>query len=465
MKLTNVTITNPETGEQGQIERKDYAKHVVKEMDVKPFESEASGTNAPDKVVNHILRSFEDDKQPDEAIANAYPQLVTRVEEDYKATVAAKEQAKAEAASAAEKKKAEAEAAKKEKEEKAAQLVATQGAFVTSVNQGAEVAQSEFAEELKALASSLPEGATFVEKNGHYGLVFDKKADKSVIGQTLGYLVQKQANSGFIANQLQFWIGDAIIAATAAGVYATAGEAQKHIASELEKASGKKYEHLSLAQYKRMAERTPVELRNPKVDPTAYLAISSAARPKKGEKETDDQFKARAEAFDADILDIQSKLAGGELTKRKDVLPLVEAALVKHGMKEKADDTPKPSASQQAIILFHANFALENLAHVHEDGFIVYRHESHLVKIPVASMEEIRDAALANLTNMFYASDKLNIKAADFIRGFVTSTKKVEVGKGADGKPVMDDQTTETPVYPAPFFDPAPYLPKEEAAK
>lgn len=460
MKLTKVTITN-ENGEEGILERKEYLDYAVKTHEVKDHESEEQGKTPAKNVVNHILKSFEDGKEPEEVIANAYPELVSAIKEDYDRTVKGKEDAKAKAEEEKAAKKVAAEQAKKEAEAKKEALIATQGEFAMQVGSGAELASSEFKDEVKALAEALPEGASVIGSDGHYAIKFDEKADKSVIAQTLGYLMQKQQNSGFIANQLQFWIGDTITAAVAKGIYATAKEAQEHIAKTLEESSGKKFEALSLAQYKRMADRTPVELRNPRVDPTAYLAISSAARPKKGEKETDEQFKTRLESFDKDVLDVQGKLASGELTKRKEIVPIMNELLIKHGMKEKEDDTPKISATQQAMIFFHATFAIENLADTHEKGMVSYKEGETIHHIPVSEMEAKRDEAFANLLNIFYTSEKAGLKPADYIRGYVEETKDIVVGKNPDGTNLVEPETTQVKVYPVPFFE----VPKTEETK
>ena len=462
MKLTEVIIEN-EAGEQGKVTRAEYIKAVVKEQEVQAYESEEHGTTSPKDVVDHILKSYENGTDIHEGIAESYGDLINVIQADFNRSskTAADKKAEAEAAKASKEaeKKAKAEAEEKAK----AELAQQQSLFVEKVQAGSDVAAAEFKEELKSLAGSLPDGVSIVEKDGRYGLAFDKETSKETVGEALGYLMQKEKNSNFIANQIQFWIGDTISAVTERGLFATAKEAAKHISDVMSKATGKLIQPASLDQYKRMAQRTPVELRNPQVDPTAYLAISIAKPPKKGEKEKEEDFKKRLSAFEADIIELQTKLSTGEITKRKDIVPLVSQVLVKHGIVV-VDDSPKISVTENLLTYFHASWALENLLDVHVEGSIQYKKGDDLITVTKEQMEEELEKAKANLSNIFYSSTKYSLKPEDYIRGYVETSKEVPVGKDGDGKPIKEMQKIKNLVYPEPFFKQEEEK-KEEPAK
>ncbi len=452
MKLEKVRIEN-ENGETADIVRADYIKQVVKEQEVKAFESEETGSTPADKVVTHILKSLEGGTEIDPSIQGEYSELIKVIEADYNRTVNSKADKKKEAEEAKAKKEAEKKAREEEEAKKKAELALTQQAFVEKVAAGADLAAQEFASELKALGESLPEGVTIVQHGAGFGIEFSSEATKETIGQTLGYTLQKADNSSFIGNQLHFWVGDIIGVAVARGFFDTAKEAAQYIAKLLSEKQGKTIEAPSLDQYKRMAERTPVEFRNPKADPTAYLAISAMKEPKKGEKETDDQFKARKAKFDEDRADVQKKLAIGEISKRKEVMPIVNGLLVKHGMKTAVDpDAPQISVSQQLQIFFHTTFALESLLGTHKEDMVIYKEGSDLIEVSKEDMEEKRAVALGHLVNMLYTNEKLGIKPEDFTKGYVMKKAKVEVAKDAEGKAIMEEQNVKNLIYPAPFF-------------
>jgi Skp family chaperone for outer membrane proteins len=457
MKLTEVVIEN-EAGETSKISRAEYIKAIITEMEVKPYESEEHGTTEAKDVVAHILKAFEGGTDVDDGIKDSYGDLVSRIEEDYNRSskTASDKKAEAEAAKAA--KEAEKKAKAEEEQKKKEALAIARNEFVSKVAEGSNVAAEEFKQEVSKVIESLPEGVTIVAKDGRYGIAFDKEVSKETIGETLGYLMQKENNSSYMANQIQFWIGDTISATTERGLFATAKEAAAHIAEVMSKSTGKTVQPASLDQYKRMAERTPVALRNPYADPTAYLAISSAKAPKKGEKEKDEDFKKRLAAFEEDREALQTLLSTGEVTKRKDIMPKVNEMLIKHGIIQK-DDSPTISVMDNLATFFHASWALENLLDVHEEGVIQYKDGDKIISVSKETMEEERDKAVANLTNIFYTSKKNSLNPADYIRGYVTTEKEIKVGKDGDGKDIKQMQKIKNLVYPIPFFK------QEEEAK
>lgn len=465
MKLTQVTIQNEE-GETSKVDRKDYLRAIVKEHSVEGFSTEELGETTADKVVGHILKALEGEQEIDDIITDRYSELVELMTEDYKRSAQSSADKKAE--KAAEKEAKEAEKKKREEEEAAKKLAlaATQKEFAVSAAEGASLAAQEFKTEIESLAQHLPKGVTVKSSGSGYGLEFGDDADKSTIGQTLGYLMQKDNNSEFIGNQLTFWIGDTITKTVSLGIFATAKEAAKLIAEVWSEKSGKKIEPASLDQYKRMSERTPVEYRNPKADPTAYLAISTAKAPRKEEKETDAAFKKRLGAFDKDREELQKKLAVGEIIKRKEMVPLVNDMLVKHGMKDAPDPNAPPAVSltQQAMIFFHTTFALEELLSVQKEGVVMYKENSDLIEITQHELEEMKASAKAHLVNALYSSEKQSLAPKDFIKGYVLKEIMVEVAKDGDGKPIKESQKTKCPVYPAPFFQ-RPEEKKDEEAK
>jgi len=453
MKLDKVIVINDE-GESAEMTRADYIKYMVKTYEVAPYvpTEEGQATTKPEGVVTHILRSFEEGQEVNEAIKSDYAELIALVEADYSSTVKVKESKKAEAARLKEEKEKEKEKLAAEKKAKEELMVQTQLSFANNVAAAADLAAKEFITEVEELKNGLPEGVEVVRQGSGYGLSFAKEATQETIGQTLGYLLQKADNSTFIGNQLYFWVGDTIGTAVARGIYDTAKAGAAHIAKVLSDNSGKVIEPASLDQYKRMAERTPVEFRNPKADPTAYLAISTMKLPKKGDNESAEDFKVRLDAFEADRAGLQQQLAVGEVVKRKDIMGKVNEVLIKHGMREAPSDTPTLSIGQQLQVYFHASLALEELLGVHKEGIIMYKEGNNIIEVSEEEMQEKKDSAYANLLNALYTNEKLNLTPADFIRGYVPKQVKVEVAKNAEGKPIFEEQTVKNLVFPSPFF-------------
>lgn len=452
MKLDKLVIEN-EAGERGEATRGDYVKLILKDLDVKPMDSEETGLTPADKIVNYVLKTLENGQEIDANIASEYPDLIKRIEEDIKRTTSSKEDKKKEAEEAKAKKEQEKKDREEAEKKKAEELKITQAAFAEKVAAGADLAAQEFAGELKSLAESLPEGVSITQSGAGFGITFASDATKETVGETLGYVLQKADNSSFLGNQLHFWVGDTISIAVARGFYATAKEAAKHIAEVLSAKSGKNIQAPSLDQYKRMAERTPVEFRNPKADPTAYLALSAMKAPRKEEKESEESFKKRLEAFNTDVATVQKKLAVGEITTRKEVIPLANELLIKHGMKKEDDpNAPQISISAQFQIVFHTTFALENLLDVHKEGLALYKEGETIYEVSKEELEEKRSVAMGHLMNALYTNDKLSLKPADFIRGYVEKITKLEVAKDGNGKPIMEDTKVKNMVYPMPFW-------------
>lgn len=452
-------------GNSIDVEIKDYKKAVFKEFDVKDYKHSEHGDTPAKNIVDHIVDSLVKDKEVDNEIKEAFSELYERVSKDVSFT---KENSKSKAEKAQEEKEAK-EKAKAEEEakkaEEAKKLQARQGLLVSGVAAGVELANSEFVDELKTLSENLPEGVKVEQKGNGYGLVFPADATEETIGATFGYLNQKAQNSAFIGNQLHFWIGDTVNRTTELKIFPTAKEASEKISKLLEENHGKKIVPIQIAEYGRMASRTPLELRNPKADISAYNAIAKVKGLSKGEKETEDAFKARVVKFEKDRAQLQEKLSKGEVTSRKEILPLVQELEYQHGLKERPDPSKETITIGQYLNIFaHTTFALENLVGTHEDHpeAAVYKHGEDLIVVPKSELEEKRDEAFANISNAFYTSKKNGLNPKDYARGFVEKDAEVTIGKDGDGKPIKETQKTKVPVYPAPFW-PIEEAKKEEA--
>lgn len=467
--MKSILVADAE-GNANAVEIKDYKTSVFKEFKVKDFKHSEHGDTPAKNIVDHIVDSLIKDKEVDGEIKEAFQDLYDRVETDVNYT---KENTKSKADKAAEdkekkeKEKAEAEAKKKEEEGK---LAVRQETLVGGFAAGADLAAGEFVNELKSLGESLPEGVTVEHEGAGYGLKFGDDATEETIGATLGFLKQKSENSAFIGNQLHFWTGDAISFAVAKGIFPTAKVASEKIAALLKEKFGKEIVAIQLDEYKRMAERTPLALRNPQVDISAYNAIAKIKNVSKGEKETEENFKARVAKLDAAKTELQQKLASGEITKKKDIDPLVQEVQYSHGLKERPDPSKEQvSIGQNLQVIAHTTFALENLVGTHEDhpDAAVYKHGETLIPISKAELEEKRDEAVANVANVFYTSKKAGLEPKDYARGFVEKEVEVVVGKDGDGKPIKETQKSKVPVYPGPFWtveEPAKVEPTPEPA-
>lgn len=453
-------VTQNEDGELIETPAADFQKNVIKELKVQDFNSEElNGEVKAADAVKHIYKTLAAGKELEEAIKNELPEVVEFIQNAIDTTKELVEGKKKAASDEKEAKKAAREAEAKKKEEEKLAVAKRQGDFVTVVAQGADLAAEEFLKECEALASGLPEGVSITGKNGRFGVSVAKGSSEETIGKALGYLAQKGENSTFLGNQLQFFVGDIVIATVENGVFQTAKEAGKAINKMLED-QGKRLSIGNIDSYKRMAERTPVALRNPKADPTAYLAISNMKTPRKGDDESVADYKKRLTKFEKDREALQAKLADGEVIKRKEILPLVETVLVENGLQEAKDPSEdKPTVSQLLAQFFHATFALENLVGVHAKGVAMYQHGETIREVEQATLEEIRDNAVANLANVLYSGK--NFTSEEIIRGFKKKTTKEEVAKDADGKAIMEEKSVKIPVYPVLFFEPAD---EEEAA-
>lgn len=454
-KLANLIVKNEDSGEAQEVDRKSYLKIVEATHQVVDYIIEGQNPTTAPNVVKYVLETLEKGQELDEGLASTYPELVSQMTADVKFT---KDNAKSAAEKAQEKKDAkEKEKAETEAKTKAAEAegLVVKTEFVKAVVEGFDLAAAEFDQELKDLQASLPEGVTLEAKGAGSALIFGKDTTKETIGQVFGYLQQKSANSSFLNNQMQFWMGDTISACTDRKIFETAGEAQKFIAAEIEKMTGKAYQPASLGQYKLMAERTPVEKRNVKADMSAYLRIAGMKLPKQGDKESNDDFTNRNKAFIEERGQLQDKLASGELKSKKEIDPLADAVLIKHGLKE-APVEPGVSLTTLYTRFFHASQA-QKLVGLVEPDVAIYMVDGKVAKLTKEQTEAVLADTEAQLVNILFRDDKAGITPKDFFRGYVNKTEEVQVGvQDNDEKtPIMQEKTSKVNVYPkATWFAP-----------
>lgn len=444
MKLT---ITN-EAGETATLDRKDYVKLLLSEFkDLPPIQA-GDVTYEPNKIIDHIVKKTMEDVDIDPSITDHddYQEVIERVREDVQNSKEAAISKKEEAARKKAEKEREKEEARKKAEEEAKQLALRQEAAGIKLKEGADAAADDFKKELESLKDQLPDSIQLISSGDRTAIRIDDASEEQ-LATTLGFLVQKGANNEWLRNQVQFWIGDIVNGLVAKGVYKT----QKEAGDWINKNIGQAYSASAISYYAKMADRTPVELRNVQADPTAYLAVANMKLPKKGDKESDADFKKRLDTFKAKRQEIQEKLSTGELTSRKDVVPLVENVLIECGLKERKDPNAM-SVSDHYKIVYHTTVALEHLLDTHEENAVVYRDGETLHSVSKEELEKMRDESIAFLNNLFYSDKKKGITLKDYAKGYVIEKKKSVKAKGKDGAEKVEEEV-QVKVYPEPFFE------------
>jgi hypothetical protein len=396
--MKSILTTNIEDGAEMELETPKYIEFIAQAFDVKEVESETQGKIPAKKVIKYVIDTLIQEKELDPSIKGiaALAQPIAKIQEDVDRTRAnAKSAAEKAKDEKEEKEKAKAEEkAKKEAEAKAAAEL--QLGFNTKVNVGYDKAMGEFKTELESLKEGLPTSI-------HIGV-------------------------------------------TGAG-------ASKAISKYLEE-NGKRLAPNSIDVYRRLALRTPVEVRNPTVDPSAFLAITQVnPNPKKMDGESDEAFKVRKETLATDLRALQEELKNGTILTRKDMLPKVLEVEYKNGLKTRPTGEDKMSPGKNLLNFFLATLAIEKLDGLHgEPGTIVFLAEDGTNKVEVATeeVEKLREEAFNNLLNIYVDSKK--IKAADILRGSVTEMKKVPMGTDGNGKAITEEQPVKTDVHLPIFF-------------
>lgn len=439
-----------EDGNAAEILMKDYKKQIVEELKVKPYE----GTEAilkPLEIVDTIitLKCAAIPADLPEELSN-YTKLEKRIINDLDAhekhVKSVKEAAEGEAA----KKKAEKEAAKKKEEEALALAEKRQGVLQAGISSGFEAAEGQFIEELNNLKGSLPSGVKLTAKkdgNG-IGVVLEKGIKEEDLGNALGQLMGRQDSSAFMANSLQFVIGDLLNASVEMGIYASGIKGGQAISKFLMETSGKSIVGRMIESYGRMARRVPTELRNPRVDPTAYLCVSDAKVPAKKDGEDDKAYEKRKKEFEANRKEVLKKLAKGEVTKRKEVVPLVEELAYNAGTKERPDpNVVKMTTKDWLDQYFHCNIAIRKLLGKHTEGVVTYVSKSgKLYELDKEQLTTMRDEAESNLCNI-YGYDEAVFDGKRIIE------KQVLTGKNKETKEnIYRTDKVEEKAYPATWF-------------
>lgn len=450
--MKSLLTTSIEDGSEIELEAKDYIEFIAQAFNVKEIESETQGKIAPKKAIKYIIDTLVSEKELDPSIKDipALTDAIAKIQEDVDRT-------RANAKSAADKAKDDKEAKEKAKaEEKAAKeekdkaLAVRQGSFVTGVNEGALKALGEFAADIEQLKEGLPPSIHISLQ----GATLDEGATDEDLATGIGYLLGKSHGSTMMNRLLQFTVGDLAEASVVSGIYPDVSAASKGISAKLEEAKIVSMKPNTITAYRQLAVRTPGELRNPEVDPSAYLAISQVnGNPKKMDGESDEAFKLRKETLAADLRSLQQELKDGTIKNRKDVLPKVLEVEYKNGLKTRPTGEDKLSPSKNLLNFFLATLAIEKLDGLHADvGTITFLAEDGTNKVEVATeeVEKLRAEAFNNLLNIYVESKK--VKAADILKGSVTEMKKVPMGTDGNGKAITEEQPVKTDVYLPIFF-------------
>lgn len=466
--IDTLVLTNDESGENYEVSRKDYEKQVIAKHEVKGMTNTESGKEvSAATIVEHIVKNVMKDVDIDEAIANEYSELIDAVKSDIKQHTENVEKAKGN-------KEAEKEAKKKEKEEEAAKEKAAaeerakrQEGFLAEAKTGADTAAGEFKETAKQLIENLPPSITLVQDGAGYGLNFAEDISDEDLSRGFGYMLQSAQNNQFLANQLQFWLGDMVILFLARDLFQTAKEAGAAVNKLLP--PSQQYAPSIMDQFKKMSERTPIALRNPHASPSAYLALANVKLPKKGDKEDQATYEKRLASFKEGREEMQKKLATGEWTTNKEVKAVLEDFEVKHGLKEKKSEEIIPIGFYFKQLYF-AERGLELVGAQGVKGKTVYRDGDDKYELTEEELTDLRDGARSKLDAVFYSSNKDGYTFKDYLEGqFIQKVK----GAKADGKggAQKTEEEVAVPLFPKVFWEiqkteeEKPEEKKEEAAK
>lgn len=441
-------------GNKNEVAIDDYVAGLVARFEVKPIESETQGKIAPKKAVNYIVTTLIEEKELDESVTSvkALSELIETVTADVAYT-------KANAVSAADKAKAEKEekekaaAAEKERKEKeAAELKLRQDGFISKVNEGATKALGEFAASIEQLKEGLPSTIVITAQGAQIG----EGATDADVANSIGYLLGKSHGNDMLNRLLNFTIGDLAEDSVKKGIYSDVSAASKGISKNLEDAKIVTMKPNTITAYRQLAVRTPGELRNPEVDPSAYLAISQVnGNPKKMDGETTEAFEARKTKLAADLRGIQEKLSKGEIKTRKEVLPLVLEVEYENKLKERPSGEQAASPGENLRTYFLAGVALANLVGAQEDAEddeIQFLGEDGktIVTVKKQDLELIQQEAYNNLLNIYVKTKK--VPATDTLRGYSNVEELVPMGTDGDGKAITEKQIVKKPVYMPIFF-------------
>lgn len=461
-----------ENEEVREITKNEYLKAIGKELEIKP--TEVDGDDVPvEMILNHAWKVNEKGVEIEPSLQKAWPQLFARVEADFKASKEIQEGAKKDAADEKKKKEEEKEALKKAEEEKEKLIIAKQEELAPAIKAGADTAAGEFKAQLKSLGESLPEGLKLVSAGDGEGftLIADENVSDEVLTQGMGYVIQSALNNEFMGGVFQFAIGDLTNALTGRGIYRTQKEAGEHVGKLLANA-GKRMVPSQISQYAKMAERVPAEKRNPRVQPTAYLEVANIPLAKKGEKESDADFKARLDKINTEKEAVLNKLASGEYTDRKDVVEKVKEIKLDNGL------IKAPEAGFNLTEAYRTYFFLkttmEHFMDIHVEGVAQFKQGDKVYNLTKEEVQEQLDAIESQLRNHNFTNKKAKLDFKDIVNGKKEITTK---GGAVDAKGKKIDRVDVVEVFPEPFWNveqaeaaeaeaaatPAEETPKEEA--
>lgn len=479
MAKDQLHIINEEGEYVKSISKSEFVNLVIEKYDPAELVWDENEPAMDQKTVtlNLVTKVMAGDPLGDDDSLDSYREMYTELEEMVKASNSFEENQKKEKEKEKEAKAKEKEEKAKAKEEEEKKLAAARSIFGTSAVAGYNKAEDEFRTELENMKGNLPKGITLNMDEG-FGIDVAEGADASTIGEALGYFMAQESFASTKAGVVQFIIGDLANKSMELGLYKSMRVAGEAISAQVLESAHKKLSPRNIESYARMARTIPAELRNPKVDATAYLALSDAPRiysdqkpPKKEDGESREdyaerikQLKAESEKYEEARMDIARSLRDGyievevevdgetktekvDLTSRKDVLPLVEKLKIKGGFVD-PDEAPKKTVGDWLRQFFNADFAVRHFEDIHEEGKVVYHtveSEAATVSYSHSDLVDLKEEAENNLVNILFGDDLPKIK-----EGTVTLQKV----KTKDGKPVLDkdDQKVmedyEKKVYP-----------------
>lgn len=464
----------------------EYRDALVKKHKVKPmvWDEDEPAMDAP-LVVQNLINKYavdgEEELDASQECLTPYRELYEVIKADISASVAYEDAQKKEKAAEKDKKAAEKAAAEEKKKAEEQRIQKAQSIFGSSAVMGFQKAEEDFKSELESLRDSLPDGVKIITDGEGYGVEIDEDANEEVIGNALGYMMGAEQNSSFKASVIQFLVGDIANEAHKLGLYKSMIAAGKSISELVLKETGKRLSPRNIESYARMARTITPDLRNPRVDATAYLALSDAPRintkPKKEEGEGDREYKKRIEKLEKEAakyeekrMEIASKLRDGyitveeeveedgkkvvkkikkDLTARKDVLPLIDSLKVEGGFKEEGDENKKSTADWLRQY-FNASFALDELEGIHEKGKVIYHSvesEATTVEYSHSDLIDLQEEAKNNLINILFGDDLPGIKEGEVeYDKVVIDPETSKPKKDKDGNKVTKKATKK--VYP-----------------
>lgn len=439
--MSKVILKRNENGEIEEISLSKFLAQFEREHEVPALEHEEAGM-ASDVVTEQLYQLASSGKDLPDVVSeySEYYELMKDAVKESKSLEKEQkdaEQAKKDEAAAAK------EQAKKDKEEAAAKLESRRNLFLESATEGFEDSADKFREDLTSMKDSLPTGiSVVVNDDSSFGLVIDDNVSDEDLSRSLGSMIGGQEANEFMRNAYQFFIGELANAMVKRGIYDSMIQCGKALSDKL-KTLGMRLAPRNIEGYARMAQRIPVELRNAKADPSAYLEVSNIPYPKppkREEKESKGDFEARQaewvaekQRVDRHRLQLAEMLKHGEvvtkdadgnevrasMVTRRDILPVIKEVKIKLGLAEREDEAKK-SVADWARQFAEATLALEHLKGIHKKDVVMGlpADDAHAPReYTVKDLNELIEEAKNNLVNMLWPN------LEDLTRG----TREVEV--------------------------------------